>query len=425
MTDTNKEWLLSFVSGQNFFDEKCKKSKVTELLYISRLKQYCDNVGKNPDQLIAIKLEGMQNLNTPKEFQAEELLRKFLSQDNYFQIDKNGKKKEVLFSENTKLGMLVTVRSFYDSTMGRSLDKKTKNFIEKPEAKKRSPSVKDCLDLENAMKCNRDKFLVWFIESCPVRKGTLRQLKFKDLKPLNDKDVPFWLRIDAKRLKGSGKGKYKKALHVGFLHYYAVQKFEEYKAELKRKGIAYDDDSALFVSYKSTPQGSRKGLAQAEFFTIFRDASEIAWKDLTKKRFSPHDLRDVISTVLRDKIKVTSNLTKPLTSHVPSGIEATYEGSDDEDTPNDDLLKVFKSCIPYLVPETIPELKIELNETKQELSQTKTDYQKTVTEQQQQIDELGKMVKTLWTKGNFALVDEEKFNEAKRLRDAKKQTGNQ
>ena len=84
------------------------------------------------------------------------------------------------------------------------------------------------------MTTDRDKFLVWFLESCPVRKGTLRQLKFGDLKPLNDKDVPFWLRVDAKRLKGGGKGKYKKAKHIGFLHYYAVQKFEAYKAELKQ-----------------------------------------------------------------------------------------------------------------------------------------------------------------------------------------------
>jgi hypothetical protein len=72
-TDNNKQWLLSFESGRNFYDKKCKNSKVTEELYIARLKAYCDNVDKNPDQLIALKLEGQQNRNTPKEFQAEEL----------------------------------------------------------------------------------------------------------------------------------------------------------------------------------------------------------------------------------------------------------------------------------------------------------------------------------------------------------------
>ncbi len=343
-----------------------KNSAVTELSYTTRLKQYCDNVGKNPDELIAFKLEGLQNPATEKEFQAEEMLEKFLRQDTYFRINEDGTKKERPFKDNAKLGMLIAIKSFYDSTRGRSLAPDVGEFIEVPEPKKRSPTVQDCLELENAMKCNRDKFLLWFLESCPVRKGTLKQLKFGDLKPLNDKDVPYWLRIEAKRLKGQGKGKYRKAKHVGFLHYYAVQKFEAYKEELKYKGIPFNDDSPLFMSYKSTAFGSRKGLAQVEFFVIFRDASEIAWRDLNKKRFSPHDLRDVLSTVLLNpKVKANTNLTKPLTSHVPTGIEATYENpQDSEDKPNNDQLEVFKLCIPFLVPETVPELKTELNEQK-------------------------------------------------------------
>jgi hypothetical protein len=386
MTSANKEWLLSFVSGQNFYDKKCKKSEVTELIYISRIASYCFNVGKNPDELIALKLEGLQNPATIKEFLAEELLENFLRQGKYLRIDENGKKEEKEFTDNSKLGMLVAIKSFYDSTRGRSLAPDTGDFIEVPEAKKRTPTIPECLDLENAMKCNRDKFLVWFLESCPVRKGTLRQLKFEDLKPLNDKDVPYWLRIEAKRLKGQGKGKYRKAKHIGFLHYYAVQKFEAYKAELKHKEIPFNDDTPLFVSYKTTSQGSRKGLAQAEFFAIFRDASETAWRDLNKKRFSPHDLRDVLSTVLLNpKVKANTNLTKPLTSHVPTGIEATYENPEDtEDKPNSDLLEVFKSCLPYLVPETVADLKVELNQQKTE---TKTLGQKNA-ELQKQVDEM-------------------------------------
>ena len=126
------------------------------------------------------------------------------------------------------------------------------------------------------------------------------------MKPLNDKDVPYWLRVEAKRLKGSGKGKYKKAKHVGFLHYYAVQKLEAYKQELKEKGIEYNDNTPLFVSYKTTPQGT-KGDTMTNIFSIFVDASDKAFKG--EKRFSPQDMRDVISTVLRDKIKMEGIIT--------------------------------------------------------------------------------------------------------------------
>jgi hypothetical protein len=65
-----------------------QKQQVTEELYIVRLKSYCDNVDKNPDQLIALKLEGQQNRNTPKEFQAEELFEKLLRQDTYLDAKK-------------------------------------------------------------------------------------------------------------------------------------------------------------------------------------------------------------------------------------------------------------------------------------------------------------------------------------------------
>jgi hypothetical protein len=387
LTDNNKEWLLSFVSGANFYDKKCKDSKDTETLYIGRIFSYCYNVRKNPDELIKLKptqlelavmLQKGVNAESINENAAEDLLENFLRQDTYFGIDKNGKKEERKFTESSKIGVREAVKSFYKSTRGRSLVDDVGDFIEVPQAKKRTPKVEDCLKLEEAMTTDRDKFLVWFLESCPVRKGTLRQLKFGDLRPLNDKEVPFWLRVEAKRLKGGGKKKYKKALHVGFLHHYAVQKFELYKAELKQKGIEYNDNTPLFVSYKTTPHG-KKGDKMTNLYAVFVDASDKAFKG--EKRFSAHDMRDIISTVLLNpKVKANTNLTKPLTSHVPVGIEATYENPDDsEDKPNSELLEVFKSCIPFLVPETIPELKVELNEQKAEnqKQQTQIDQQST------------------------------------------------
>jgi integrase len=408
MTDANKEWLLSFVSGQNFYDKKMKNSKMTEQIYISRIFTYCFNVGKNPDELIQLKLEGLQNTNTPKEFLAEETLENFLRQNTYLKTDKEGKKIEAEFTDSSKVGLLAAIKSFFDSTRGRSLAPDTGEFIEVPEAKKRTPKVEELLELENSMKCNRDKFLIWFLESCPVSKGTLRQLRFSDLKPLKDSEVPYWLRVDAKRLKGSGRGKYKKAKHIGFMHYYCNQKFEDYKQELKEKGIAYNENTPLFVTYKTTPKG-KKGDKMTNIFSIFVDASDKAFKG--EKRFSPHDLRDVLSTVLiKPQVKANTNLTKPLTSHCPTGIEATYENPDDsEDKPNSDLLAVFKSCLPYLVPETLPELKIELNEQKAENQQQQTKIE----EQDKRMENLESLVRKMMASGNMGFANPQTFEKAK------------
>jgi hypothetical protein len=380
MTDAHKAWLLSFVSGQNFYNKKLKNSKDTEIEYIRRLKRYCDAVGKNPDELIALKLEGLQKPATVTEFQAEELL------ENY--LDNSG------LTPSVQLGVLTAVKSFYSSTRGRDLAADVGENIEVPEAKKRTPTFQDCLDLENAMTNQRNKFLVWFVESCPVRAGTLRKLKMRDLKTLDDKDVPFWISIESARLKGAGKGKYKGSKHVGFLHYYAAQKLEAYKKELAQKGIEYNEDSPLFMAYDTNPFGSSKGSALMETKAIFRDGSELAWKDLTKKRFSVHDFRDIISTVLeKPQVKANVNLAKPLTSHKPSGIEATYANhSDNGDKPNEDHLELFKMCLPFLVPETVPELKTELNEQKTQnataLEEMKREIEKMQNQHRQDIENL-------------------------------------
>ena len=87
-----------------------------------------------------------------------------------------------------------------------------------------------------------------------------------------------------------------------------------------------------------------------------------------------------------------------MVSHSPKGIEGSYENFEGKnDKPNEDLLALFKQCIPFLLPETPATLKVELNETKTELEQTKTEFEqqkaeneKIITVQQKQIEETTK-----------------------------------
>ena len=66
--DDVKDWLLSFESGKKRYDRI--SSDNSRRVYLSRLKQYCQAVGKNPDELTALKVEGLKNIATEKEFQA-------------------------------------------------------------------------------------------------------------------------------------------------------------------------------------------------------------------------------------------------------------------------------------------------------------------------------------------------------------------
>lgn len=305
LTDSDKAWLLSFESGRTFYTEKMKNSVVTEKTYTRWLKIYSDALGKNLDELLLLKPNVVEvammiqkGLTAINPHEADKVLMDYLSNDG--------------ITPSNKILILTTVRSFYSANL-RDLAKITGKSIEAPERKQRTPTVDDCVKLEFRMTNARNTFLLLFLESCPTRVGTLKQLTWKDLKPLNDAQVPYWIYVKADRLKGHGKGRYKKAKHVGFLHYYAVQKLEEYKKELEKMGIKYDENSPIFMSYHSNPNGACKGSKMVNFNDAFTDASILAFGDDIKKHFSPHDFRDIISTVLENpKVKANPNLAKPL-----------------------------------------------------------------------------------------------------------------
>jgi hypothetical protein len=71
MIDDLIKWLKGFHSGELWFVKL--KSQETIRLYLPYLKAYCDATGKNPNELIHLKMEGQRQVGTNKEFQAEEL----------------------------------------------------------------------------------------------------------------------------------------------------------------------------------------------------------------------------------------------------------------------------------------------------------------------------------------------------------------
>jgi hypothetical protein len=76
MTDSIEAWLLSFDCGKKWFNTNTEP-RIKEM-YSHDMKQYCDAVGKSPTELLALKVEGLRNVATEKEFQAEDLLDSYL-----------------------------------------------------------------------------------------------------------------------------------------------------------------------------------------------------------------------------------------------------------------------------------------------------------------------------------------------------------
>jgi len=422
LTDNDLTWLLSFESGRAFYNAKMKNSTVTQKTYTRWLKVYCDDLGLNPDQLALLKpnmadvMNAFQNKEKiPDPNQADKTLEDYLGfrmnefyLKNPYSKKKNPKGHPQATTAN-KFNVMITIRSFYSANL-RDLAKQTGKSLEKLKSKQRTPDVDDCVKLEKAMGNNaRNAFLLWFLESCPVRVGTLKKLTWKDLKPLDDKDVPYWISIDADRLKGSGKGRYSKAKHVGFLHKYTGEKLKDYKKELKEKGIIYDENSPLFMSYHINQHGAEKGTRMVNFNDAFSNASIVAFGDDENKYYSPHDFRDLLSSVLgKPQINAKDkNIAKALVSHSATGIEGSYENFDGkEDKPNEDLLALFKQCIPFLLPETPATLKMELEQQKTQNNNVLEEMRKRIEDMQQQYENRFESFK------NSIIRDQQKVNES-------------
>jgi len=376
MTEDSEAWIQSFAEGKNWFDTL--HSEQTKRNWIKRLRTFCLAVNKTPKELIELKLEGIRNTGTAKEWQAEQLMVNYLNNN--------------LQSDNVRCSVKSAIKGFYHANW-RDLNPNAGEDITQPEPKQRSPKMNDLVELCENMTFKRDKFLVWFLASCPFRVGTVSKLKWKDLVETGDKELPYQLVVEATRLKGSGKGKYSRLKQVCFLHYYATEYLEEYKAELKqrheerrkrllkdhfekriindkyvkRKVIGRDigefkinPEMPLFVQYR-TDDVSKTTLIN--FDVIFDNASLSAWGNLDTKKFSPHDIRDFTQSALENKI-VNPNFIAPFLGHKVRGTDYHYSNHD-----IDELRVKFKESLPYLIPETIKEVKSELDETKSKLQE--------------------------------------------------------
>jgi integrase len=217
-----------------------------------------------------------------------------------------------------------SVISFYRHNW-RNLNSNVASNITKPEPKQRCLEMQDIQDLENAMTCQRDKALLWFFASTAIRIGTVIKLKWKDLQPTQDKEIPYQLVIESARLKGQGKGKYAGVRQISFIHSLAKEKLEEYKIEAERKGYKLTDESPILIAYNKG--GRNLPLMDSAINNLFSDASLVAWHDLEAKRFSPHDFRDFLQSKL-ESAGINANMISPILAHKVKGIDKHYSSHD-------------------------------------------------------------------------------------------------
>jgi len=361
-TEQNEKWILKFESGRNWIPKL--PSQHTKRIFIRALQKYCEAVKQNPDELINLKIEGLKAVATETEFQAERQLETYL--------------RNSAMTASVKAESKNAIISFFKHNW-RNLNPNVASDIEAPEAKKRTPTIEDIQALDANMTTSRDKALVWFFPSTAVRIETLTKLFKHDLKPTGDGEVPYYIEIEAERLKGHGKGKYKGLKQITFVHKLAWQRLEDYFAEAKRKGYNLTDDSPLFIAYKGHFSKEEKRLAvkpkkirvmtQGAINQVYDNASLSAWKDLEIKRFSPHDFRDFIQSQL-ENADINANVIAPIMAHkTRNAVDSHYSSHMWQE-----LLPKYKQALPYLLPVSVEKLKTETDQLKAENDKLKTEY---------------------------------------------------
>jgi hypothetical protein len=369
MTDEISPWLQGFASSKRWLDGI--QSAETKEIYSNRFFNYCKAIGKNPDELLKMKptmVEIVQMMLQKKDIGAINENEAEATLDNYLY--------NANLTEHIKISILAATKSFYKAN-DRELKSSVGKKLSLPAPEPRTPKMQDILDMEQAMTSQRDRAVLWFVESAPFRQGTVTKLVRRDLKSTDEllkairaeskgqisrtsqededlaKKIPYYLVIESARLKGAGKGKYRGVKQIGFVHAYAAEKLEKYTQEMKQRGIEVTDNSSLFVAFGNNRFNKGKGDKLQSLTQIFYDASMMAWNDIEKKKFSAQDFRDVLQGAL-ENANVHQNVAAPLMGHKIAGIDKHYSSHDLEE-----FLLAFSHALPWLVPQTIEGLKAE------------------------------------------------------------------
>ena len=122
----------------------------------------------------------------------------------------------------------------------------------------------------------------------------------------------------------------------------------------------------------------------------------MAWHNLEKKRFSPHDIRDLTQSALESS-GANSNVISRILAHKVKGVDSQYSAHFE-----DELLQVYKHALPWLMPTTKAEIKQETDDIRAKYDELEEKFMIQLGEKQKEtLKAIVEMLKLKGIKANF------------------------
>jgi len=288
---------MRFESVKQWFDGLGTGSSGTRKVYLNDLIQYCEWVGKTPDQLKEERKQQLKSDDIDVKMTAEKTLNRYVS---------SGVKPQ-----NAMARAVAAIRSFYTYNFMELTDKAVKAPRQTKEKDYRCPTVEDLRKMLEGSNL-RDRAILLTLFQTGLREGSLVLLKLKHIKEAFEGKVPTHVSLRAKELKGKYSG-LECHTFLGNDSIEATKKYLEWRKRVKNEQLT--DDSFLFTRLDAIGQP----LNGQALIKIVKEACERTGVE----HFSPHDFRRAFQTNL-EAAGVPANWVKKMTGHKLSGEENPY-----------------------------------------------------------------------------------------------------
>ena len=304
--------------------EKWAKAHEAVMIWLSKVQAkaesawhlwlFCEAVGKSPEELLAMK-------DDPRSRDAEYMLDKFL-------VD-----EEPNLPNSVMVMAATAVKSFYKHHY-RDLARASGQIAFAKRKPYRRHTKKELLKIYRSCMNPRDRALVTFVWSSAIAKETLSKIQWSDLElGWEEQETPH-VSLDAEKIKGHGRGKYKGVRQETFLTPEAKRDLIEYREFLRRiKHLEAKPEDHVWLEVESP------------FIPLPYSALTSLYINLSERSgvpFSWHDARRYVETAL-EQTKINPNWARKIRGRKVRGEEAPYSRPAIEE-----LRKAYQEAVPLL-----------------------------------------------------------------------------